>query len=480
MQNKPRLLLINPWIYDFTAFDLWSKPMGLLYIAAYLRKSGYQIDFIDCMDKYHPELLQRQKRPYPKLKKFGTGPFHREIVNKPEILNFIPRHYSRYGMPEDIFIRSLQRLSKPDAILLTSHMTYWYPGPRRAAELVRELFPGVPLILGGIYATLMPDHARRIIAPNYLIEGPGELQIAWLLSEILPEATQSIEPLAALDDFPAPAFDLYSHLDYLVIMTSRGCPYHCTFCATDKISGTFAQRKPDYVTEEILQYTHRFHVRDVAFYDDALLINKKRRLFPILESLNKVRTNFRFHTPNGLHAREIDEETAQLFFRSGFTTIRLSFESVSPDRLEDMKNKVTPNDLETAAENLERVGYRRKMLEAYVLMGLPDQPVEEIYQSILFVHSLGMKVRLASFSPIPGTIDFDRAVNRGLFPADADPLLMNKTIYPLYRTTAFYRKFHSIRQFTNVLNQGIEREVNMLGQSELRSAWQKMIARMDS
>ena len=51
-QTIKQLLLINPWIYDFTAFDLWSKPLGLLYIAALLRKFAYQITFIDCLDNH--------------------------------------------------------------------------------------------------------------------------------------------------------------------------------------------------------------------------------------------------------------------------------------------------------------------------------------------------------------------------------------------------------------------------------------------
>jgi hypothetical protein len=46
------LLLINPWIYDFTAYDLWSKPLGLLYLAAFLRQQGFKISYIDCLDKY--------------------------------------------------------------------------------------------------------------------------------------------------------------------------------------------------------------------------------------------------------------------------------------------------------------------------------------------------------------------------------------------------------------------------------------------
>ena len=451
--------------------------MGLLYIAAYLRQLGYEIDFIDCLDKYHPDLLKRQGRTRPKVRKYGIGSFHREIVEKPAILNFIPRHFARYGLPEDIFLRELKSRPRPDAVLVTSFMTYWYPGPKRVVELVRNVFPDVPVIFGGIYATLMPDHARKIIQPDYLITGPGEVQVAQLLGEILPDSPVLTDELLprSLDDFPPPAFDLIRHPDYLIVMTSRGCPFRCTFCATHKISGAYARRQPERVVEEIITQTRKLRIRDVAFYDDALLLHKKQHFIPIMNQLlNHSRLNLRFHTPNGLHVRQIDEEIAEIFYRAGFKTIRLSFESVSAERLQDMRNKVTPDDLERAVQHLEKAGYPRKQLEAYVLMGLPDQPLEEVYQSILFVHSLGIRIRLASFSPIPGTVDYQRAVERGLFPPDADPLLTNKSIYPMYRTTEAYWRFHGIRQLVTVLNYGTERGVNLFSGPEFRKAFERI------
>ncbi len=479
MKKSPRILGINPWIYDFSAFDLWSKPIGLLYVLSYLRSVGYEINFIDCLDKYHPKLLERQKRQNPKMKRYGTGPFFREKMQKPRVLNFVPRHFARYGLPENIFIEELKKLQKPDAILVTSFMTYWYLGPKRVIEIVREIFPGVPIILGGIYATLVADHARNVLQPDYIIEGSGEIQCENLLSEILSNAPARNEQPKVLDDFPHPAFDLYNKLDYLVVMTSRGCPYHCTFCATDKISGKYAQRQPDCVTDEILRQTQKLKVRDVAFYDDALLLNKNQRLKPILRTLSREKLKLRFHTPNGLHAKQIDEELAQLFFDSGFKTIRMSFETVNPQRQLDMYNKVTPGDLEQAVIFLQKAGFERKKLEAYVMMGLPDQSFEEVYQSILFVNSLGIKVILASFSPIPGTVDYQRAIERGLFPENADPLLTNKTGYPMYRTEEAYWKFHKIRQFVSMLNQGINRKVNLFESKSLRNALRNTLGSTD-
>ena len=55
-----RVLLVNPWVYDFAAYDLWSKPLGLLYIAAFLRKYDFQVEYIDCMDRYHPQLSKHK------------------------------------------------------------------------------------------------------------------------------------------------------------------------------------------------------------------------------------------------------------------------------------------------------------------------------------------------------------------------------------------------------------------------------------
>jgi radical SAM superfamily enzyme YgiQ (UPF0313 family) len=469
------LLLINPWIFDFTAFDLWSKPIGLLYIASFLREAGYQISFVDCLDRLHLDMQSESNPAKMKSKRFGTGHFPRQIVEKPAILDFVPRHFSRYGISEALFIDQLNKCPAPAAILVTSFMTYWYLGPQRVVEICREIFPGTPIILGGIYASLMPKHAEQAVKPDFIVTGPGEIQIAELLPTFIPDAPSISDQYKSLDDFPSPAFELYTKLDYLPIMTSRGCPYRCTFCATDKISGKYAQRSPESVFEELQNNVKRFQVKDVAFYDDALLLNKNQRLIPILERVLQAKLNMRFHTPNGLHARQIDREIARLFRLSGFTTIRLSFETKNPQRAADMKNKVTPDDLSRAVENLKEAGYAKNALETYILMGLPNQSFEEIYESILFAHSLGIKIRLASFSPIPGTIDYERAVQQDLFPAAADPLLTNKTIYPLHRTTEAYKKYHQIRQLVNVLNHAVDRQINLFKSDALKRAFIKII-----
>ena len=273
-----------------------------------------------------------------------------------------------------------------------------------------------------------------------------------------------------IDDFPYPAFELYPKVSYLITMSSRGCPFRCTFCATYKIDAAFSQRKPDFVVDEILTQSRKMGVQDVGFYDDALLMQSKLRIKPILQEIKKSRRDLRFHTPNGLHGRYIDEEMAQLMYDCNFKTIRLSLESVAKERRRDIHNKITPGEMTRAVNNLVKAGFNASDIETYIIMGLPNQPLEEVIETILYANSMGIQVRLASFSPIPGTKDYDRAIENGYLPENPDPLITNKTVIPLYRTVEAYQRFRTVSQFANMLNDGVKRGVSFFQPQEFRQA----------
>ncbi|RLD14174.1 radical SAM protein [candidate division KSB1 bacterium] len=466
-----KLLLINPWIYDFTAYDLWGKPLGLLYLAGFLRHYGFEISFIDCLDKY-------AEPPVPKIKKYGIGPFKRTVVPKPAVLQHIPRQYARYGISEELFIRKLKENSDADAVLVTSIMTYWYLGVKRVVELVRTYLPDKPVILGGIYTTLLPEHVREVIRPDYIITGPGEIKTLQLLSDLFGLQVSADDLPKSLDDYPYPAFDLLNHPDYLLVMTARGCPFNCSFCAQKKISMPFTQRKPQKVIEEMITHYRQFKLRDFAFYDDALFIARKKHIQVILQGLIESRLPFRLHTPNGLFIRYIDQELADLMFRANFKTIRLSYETSNESRWSDMYSKVSNEAMVQAVEHLKRAGYRAKDIEAYVIMGLPGQSLEEVIASIIFVNNLGVIVRLASFSPIHGTVEFERAVQSGLIPEDIDPLLTNKTIFPLRNQIITYETFRKIRKFASIMNEAAKNEIAIFGNGNIGLAVKQVIREM--
>lgn len=445
MPSSKNILLINPWIYDFTAYDYWLKPFGLLYIASILKEeTNCRLSFIDCLDRHHP-LLKKKLRAKPD----GRGNFPKEEVTKPPVLKKVPRRYSRYGIPVPLFLHELDRLPKPEIVLLTCTMTYWYPGVELVSELVRQKFGQVPLVLGGIYATLMPEHARSHSGADIVIEGAAENKILPLLREILGSSFSCDRKFRSLEDIPWPAFDLLRNREALPLLTSRGCPFRCSFCASHLLYENFEQRSPSSVIGEIEDSYRRYKTRHFAFYDDALLLNKERHIFPILRELVQRKMPLILHAPNGLHVREIDSELAFLFKKAGVQSLFLSQESLDEELLKRVCPKVRAGDLEKALIHLEKAGYKRQEINVYLIVGLPGQDISAVKESILSVRNLGARPRLAYFSPVPGTEEWRNLVQKGYLPQDADPLLHNKLTFPYLWGDFEPSDFEAVRSFLN-------------------------------
>lgn len=429
-----RVLLINPWICDFVAYDLWAEPLGLFYIAAVLRQAGYALDYVDCLDRHHPELLKRQQRSEAKSTPDGRGKYYKTVIEKPAPLRDVPRRYGRYGLPMDILEQELAQLPRPDVILVTSQMTYWYPGVFEAIKRAQTRFPGIPVVLGGIYATLCAEHARANSGADYVLAGEGELSALALVNQLTGRGDAPLPCFEMLDELPYPAHDLRRRQDFVVLNTSRGCPMRCTYCASRLLHPRgFRQRQPHAVVEEIAYWHQRYGTQDIVFYDDALLIHPEQHIHPILDELLRRNLGCRFHTPNGLHARMIDATLADKMRAAGFQTVRVSLETVNRARQQATSAKVTSEEVRQSVSHLLRAGFPGSQIGVYVLMGLPGQPLQEVAESIRYVHECGALVYLTLYSPIPGTEEWDRAVRAGQIPADADPLLHNNSAYPMLR-----------------------------------------------
>jgi radical SAM superfamily enzyme YgiQ (UPF0313 family) len=421
MGNRPVLLIINPWVYDFAAYDFFARPLGLLYLASFLSHQGYEVHLLDCLDTPH-------SRPGP----WGGGRYPKEIIPTPPPLQKIPRRYGRYGISESAFRARLAAVPRPDAICVTSLMTYWYPGVQAAIRLAREQFPATPVILGGIYATLCPEHAREHSGADFFITGPGEEAMGRQLAALGLPAPQGGHPgPLLLDDLPYPALDLLSHLSYLPILTSRGCPLDCGYCASRLLQPQFQRRQPLAVVEEIFYWQERLGLGDVAFYDDALLLDAANHLLPILEELAKRCPSCRCHTPNGLHARLITREVAAWMKRARFSTLRLGVETTAlgPARLD---HKLQAGELEAAIHHLREAGFPGGEIGVYLLIGLPEQEEEEVISSIRRVKELGGAPILAQYSPIPGTALWPRAVASSRYDLARDPLFHNNSLFPCW------------------------------------------------
>ncbi len=406
---KPKILLVNPPIYDFAAYDFWLKPYGLLSIAGYLR-SRADFKLFDYLDRLAPLAAQQKNL---QSDRWGRGRFYCEKIPLPGCLSEIPRYFRRFGLPRGMFEDFLTQQEPFDFVLIQTTMTYWYQGISEVIEDIRKVCSGVKIILGGNYVTLCASHAQRLGA-DFLVQGTN-LEPLWQYLAIEPSQKQ-----------PA-LWEVYENLNIGVLKLSDGCPFNCTYCSVPKVYGKFKPRPLERSLAE-LQILAKRGVSNIAFYDDALLFEPEKVLMPFLEGSLKRNINVNFHSPNGLNARFVSKEAAELMVRAGFKTFYLGFESVSLQWQKQTGSKVSSGELAQAVEHLISAGAQLQNITAYQILGHPYGDIGELEVSMRFVNRLGIRGMLADFSPIPGTPDGQYC--RRWVDMD-EPLFHNKTAFPI-------------------------------------------------
>ena len=442
-KDAPHILAINPWIHDFAAYDVWAKPLGLLLLASILRDHGCRVSYIDCLDRFHPGAGRQDPG-----RRNGRGPYLKKEIPKPGGLGDVPRRFSRYGLDPVLIEEGLAELPEPDLVLVTSSMTYWWPGIRETIDTVRRVFPRSPVVLGGIYATLCRSHAEKHSGADTLVPGPGEGEILDLVERTTRWRVRPRFDPDDLDTLPYPAFDMQGEIPYVPLLTSRGCPFSCTYCASHILQPKRLRRSPGGVVGEIRYWHDTYGVREFAFYDDALLVDANSHAIPILEGIIAAGMKVRFHTPNALHIREISNRSARLMFRAGFTTLRLGLETADPRHRDAMDGKVTLREFEQAVDHLKSAGFTGRQIGVYLLAGLPGQPTGSVLRSIDRVKEAGATPIPAYYTPIPHTGLWNAAAASSRYDLTADPLYTNNTIFPCRKEPFSWEEITRIKRRT--------------------------------
>jgi radical SAM superfamily enzyme YgiQ (UPF0313 family) len=300
-----------------------------------------------------------------------------------------------------------------DYVFIETGMTYWYLGVAEVIEDVRRAQPGAKIVLGGNYATLCEEHAKRLGA-DLLIQR-SNLKPLWEFAKIEPDLNQ-----------PA-LWEIYPKLKTGVLKLSDGCPFNCTYCSVPKVYGGFRPRPLERVLNEF-ELLVKLGVENIAFYDDALLFDAEKVLMPFLNEVVRRKKRVNFHTPNAINARFVTKEVAELMVAAGFKTFYIGFESGSMEWQERTGGKVRSAELKQAVELLTKAGVERKDITVYQILGHPFGNIQALEESMYFVNSLGVRGMLADFSPIPGTEDGDYC---GRFVDMNEPLMHNKTAFPI-------------------------------------------------
>jgi radical SAM superfamily enzyme YgiQ (UPF0313 family) len=405
----PKILLVNPPIHDFTAYDFWLKPYGLLRIAGYLRGQA-ELRLFDYLDRFHP---LAPTAAVSSSDPWGRGRFLMEPLPKPAPLATIPRTYRRYGLPRQLLRTFLAQYGPFDVALVQTVMTYWYPGVQEVIEDLRVLSPQTRIVLGGVYATLCPRHAASLGAD--LVVEHSNLDPLWHLLQLTPHWQ---EP---------PLWEAYAELRVGVLKLADGCPFRCTYCSVPQVYPPFAARPLERALTE-LAWLCQQGVQNVAFYDDALLFKPEQILLPFLAQVMQRGIKVNFHTPNALNARFITRDIASAMVQAGFQTFFLGFESSAYAWQRRTGSKVYAHELEQAVDHLVRAGAAIDQITAYLIIAHPYTEQQEVETSMHFAHRVGLRLMLSEFSPIPGTPDGEYC--RQWVDLD-EPLWHSKSVFPV-------------------------------------------------
>lgn len=413
-----KALLVIPPIMDFAAHDMWAAPYGLMVVASAFKRYNIEFDILDLLGKDYV------RKEYDD----GRRRYKRTITEMPEPLKgcSIKRLFAIYGADIQDIEKEMEGLrSNYDIILITTTMTYWYYGYRLIYQMLRKRFPDSLIIAGGVYVTLLRDHSSIILDNAVLIPNDRLHSFDRVVSERLNRDFSCFN--RSFSDWEMPDVISFSYRRYIPVLLIRGCPFRCTYCASQRLAGVVERKDPLKLADWVIEISEKSGIENVAFLDDAFLYRSDEIAKPFLKRLIASKKVLRLHAANGLHPRFIDEEMAYLMKDSGFVTIRLSLESSNERTLRDTGGKVKRSEYLKALRFLQNVGYKKGDLGTYLICGIPGQTPQEVIDSIRFVDDFGAVAYLAEFSPIPGTTLFESATKISKYDLN-EPLWQNNTL----------------------------------------------------
>lgn len=435
MKEHVTTLLVNPPTPSMIKNKEYILPPALLYLGGYLKASGKEVEILD-FNIYKPWEMDAEN---PEKACFQT------LINK---------------------ITEI----KPSLIGFGCLFSGQFLSVLEFAKITKEHFPGIPIVVGGMHATLF---AREILTHvpfiDYVILGEGESQllalVRYLNKEIqdirdIPDGLAYrtdqeiiIKPKQTyfqnLDTIPFPAYEQVNFDDYkhdtahwhnpkglqigtpVPIISSRSCPCQCNFCSMYLVGGSrFRHRTAENVVAEMELLYEKYHVRHFSFMDDNLTFSKKRTI-EICDQILKRNLNVQFETLNGLYVRSLDQDVIDALVSAGWVRGALAIESGS----DYIRNIIIKKNI-SKEKVYEIVGlikkYPQVYVKAYFIIGMPEDTNETLMETYNMINDLNIdEPTITNVVPFPGTKLFDQCVRDRLFIDDVD-------LSTLWKDNSFY------------------------------------------
>ncbi len=279
---------------------------------------------------------------------------------------------------------------------------------------------GLPVVFGGAHPTALPEEALE--HGDCVIRGEAELTFPKVLTSGHIEGVIEGQAPEDLDALPVPArsqLDLDFYTDAregfagfsyrnLGLITSRGCPFFCEFCANSKRRSPMRLHSTERVIEEIRYLVERYHVESISFFDE-LAAAQPRRFRDICERMiEEGFDSLRWECQ--IHARTVKPDLLKLMKRAGCVQIGIGFESGSQRALDQMAKETTVEANLEAAHRVHEAGLR---VRGCFIIGTPGETREDIERTERFIKQAQIDfVSINYLTPYPGTTLYDRYADK--------------------------------------------------------------------
>ncbi len=333
---------------------------------------------------------------------------------------------------------------RPDLIGISSSTENYYIAIQWAKRIKREL--NIPVIIGGVHISLLPVSLKKCF--DLAVIGEGEITVVELLKSIVknkgiayeelanipglffyhnskPILTAPREIIEDLDSLPEPekeTLPFYRKSSVTHIFSARGCPYNCSFCASEKLFQKYRPFSSDKIIREIAYLINEKRIKSLVFYDDLLIANKKR-LTEIVNKLEERRLDEKCEFSCQVRANLIDDDICKLLKRMNMVNVGIGLESFS-DRILRYYNKsgVTSEVNQRALDLLSKYGIK---VNPSFIFGAPIETKEDMAQTLrkIYINIEENKINDCGWGllrPYPGTAIWNYAENAGIVSKDMD------------------------------------------------------------